>query len=94
MANQQDLKDLSAYAKKLNLNIGQFEDCLNSDKYKSAVSGNVALTSKIGISGVPAFIIGTVDAKNPRKVTGVSAIRGAFPLENFKRELDAALNVP
>jgi protein-disulfide isomerase len=94
MADQQSLNDLSGYARKLNLNVEQFEDCLKSDKYKSAVSGNAALTGKIGISGVPAFIIGTADSKNPSKITGISAIRGAVPLENFKRELDAALNVP
>jgi protein-disulfide isomerase len=94
MSNQQDLKDLASYARKLNLNVKQFEDCLNSDKYKSAVSGNMALAGKLGITGVPAFIIGTVDSKNPRKATGVSIIRGALPLENFKREIDSALNVP
>jgi protein-disulfide isomerase len=92
MAKQDDLKDLSSYATTLNLNIGEFENCLNTGKYKDAVSKNMARAKELGISGVPGFIIGTVDAKDSRKVTGISMIRGAVPLGNFQQELNSALN--
>jgi predicted DsbA family dithiol-disulfide isomerase len=51
----------------------------------------VELANKLGINGVPGFIIGTVDKNDPRKVTGISVIRGARPLGNFRQELDSAL---
>jgi len=91
MAKQDALKDLSSYAKTLELNVGQFEDCLNTGKYGDAVRKDMELANKLGINGVPGFIIGTVDKNDPRKVTGLSMLRGAMPLDNFRREIDAAL---
>jgi len=92
MKSKQDaLKDLSSYAKELNLNVNQFEDCLNTGKYYDKVRKNIALANKLGVNGVPSFIIGTVDKTDPRKVTGISIIRGAMPIGNFQQELDAAL---
>ena len=41
MSNQDNLKDLSSYAKALKLNIGEFADCLNAGKYRDAVSKNI-----------------------------------------------------
>jgi len=91
MADQDALKNLSSYAKALKLNVRQFEDCLNTGKYGPAVNRDMALANELGISGVPGFIIGTVDEKDPRAVTGISEIRGAAPFGNFQHELDAAL---
>ena len=91
MANQEALGDLSSYAETLKLNIGQFEDCLNTGKYKEAVRKDMVLASKLGVTGVPGFIIGTVDENDPRKVTGISMIRGAMPIASFQNEIDAAL---
>jgi protein-disulfide isomerase len=91
MANQETLKDLSSYARILKLNIGQFENCLNTGKYKDAVNKDMELANKLGVNGVPGFIIGTVDENDPGKVTGISMIRGAMPFDNFQNELDAAL---
>jgi len=91
MANQDALKDLSSYAKILKLNMGQFDDCLNTGKYGADVKKDMELANKLGINGVPGFIIGTVDENDPRKVTGISMIRGAMPFGAFQQELDAAL---
>ena len=68
MADQEALKDLSSYARKLKLNIGQFEECLNTNKYGDAVRNDTELASKLGMVGVPGFIIGTVDESSARKV--------------------------
>ena len=91
MAKQDNMKDLSSYAKTLALNIGQFEDCLNSGKYRDTVRKDIELANKLGVNGVPGFIIGTVDKNDPRKVTGISMIRGAMPFGNFQQEIDLAL---
>jgi len=91
MAKQDALKDLFSYAKTLNLNVGEFEDCLNTGTYRSTVIKNMELAKELGISGVPCFIIGTVDESDSRRVTGISLIRGAVPLVNFQQEIDAAL---
>jgi len=91
MANQDDLKDLSSYAKKLNLNIGVFETCLNTGKYKDTVNRNIKLAIELGITGVPGFILGTINENDPRKVTGITVIRGAIPLESFRQGLDIVL---
>ena len=48
MADQDALKDLSSYAKTLNLNIGQFEDCLNTGKYRDSVNNDMDLAKKLG----------------------------------------------
>jgi len=93
MAKQDALKDLSFYARALNLNIGDFENCLNTGKYREAVSSNMALSKELGMLGVPGFIIGamgTDDAKDSRKVTGISMIRGAMPITSFQKEIEAA----
>jgi len=92
MAKQDGLKDLTAYAKELKLDIKRFEACLDSGEYTSAVKSNMSLAGRLGISGVPAFIIGATDNDDPGKVTAISVIRGALPFESFKREIDAALN--
>jgi len=91
MAKQENLKDLSTYARSLDLNIGQFEECLNTGKYRDAVRKDMELANKLGVNGVPGFIIGTIDRNDPRKVTGISMIRGAVPFANFQKELDAVL---
>jgi len=45
----------------------------------------------LGLASVPIFILGAVDAKDPLKVTGITTIRGAIPLDNFRQGLDLAL---
>ena len=94
MAKQEALKNLSSYAITLNLNIGDFDNCLNTGKYKDAVSGNMALAKGLGMSGVPGFIIGNIEmmcAEDSRNVTGVSAILGAMPFVNFEKEISTVL---
>ena len=91
MADQDALKDLSSYARKLKLNVGQFEDCLNTGKYRTSINNGMELAKKLGMSGVPGFIIGMADANDSRKVTGISMIRGAVPVSNFQNEIEAAI---
>ena len=92
MSRQEDLNDLSSYAKSLSLNIEEFDNCLKTEKYKETVIKNMELANKLEIVGVPSFIIGTVDENDSRKVKSIFIIRGAIPLDAFQRGLDSVLN--
>ncbi len=91
MLKQDSLGDLSTYALSLDLSVSEFENCIKTDKYKGEVVKDVALAQKLGINGVPGFIIGSIDPKNPMKVKGISFIRGALPFTNFQKEIDLAV---
>jgi predicted DsbA family dithiol-disulfide isomerase len=91
MSKQDSLENLSSYAASLNLDSAKFEECMRSNKYKEEVSQDAAIAQKLGINGVPGFIIASIDPQNPKKVKGISFIRGALPFANFQKELDSAL---
>ena len=91
MSKQDSLGDLSSYANMLEMNISGFEDCLATGKYREAVNSNMELARKLGINGVPGFVIGVVDSQNPGSVKGISSVRGALPFPNFQKEIEAAI---
>ncbi len=72
-------KDLKKYAKDIGLNEAQFNQCLDSGKYKSAIDKDVVDGNKRGFSGVPAFFI------NGRLLSG------AQPIEEFRKIIDEEL---
>ena len=98
MAQQDSLNDLSFYARSLDLNISNFENCLATEKYKERVNDNMALARRLEITGVPGFVIGLVDTQNPGKVKGISSVRGALPFSSFQKEIESAIaantNIP
>lgn len=51
------IEDLKQYAKELNLNITQFNECLNTNKYKSAVDKEIQDGVTAGIYGTPTIFI-------------------------------------
>jgi hypothetical protein len=75
----------------LKLNIEEYENCLKTNKYAQEVSSDSATAAKLGVIGVPGFIIGSWDAKTPTKVKGISFIRGAVPFIIFQQEIDKAI---
>jgi len=75
----------------LNLDVAKFEDCLKTNKYKEHVEKSVALAQKLGIRGVPGFILASTNPGNPAKAKGISVITGAQPLANFQKEIDQAI---
>ena len=91
MTQQDSLADLSSYARALGLDILDFEDCLATEKYKEKVQNNMEAARKLGITGVPGFIIGQVDSQNPVSVKGISSILGAAPFSNFQKEIESAI---
>jgi protein-disulfide isomerase len=92
MTKQDSIEDLSSYAGSLNLDTAKYEDCLNTNKYRDEVAEGSVLAQKLGINGAPGFVIASVDPQNPKKVKGISFIRGALPFANFQKELDSALS--
>lgn len=92
MMRQDSLRDLYSYARTLGLNISEFKDCVETEKYSANVAHNKSLAMKLGINAVPCFIIGIADQHNPGIVKGISSIRGALPFSIFQQEIDAALN--
>ena len=91
MTNQDSLTDLSFYATALKLDLPEFEECVNGDRYAGKVRQDMELAQSLGINGVPGFVIGLVESENPVKIKGMSVIQGAMPFANFKKELDSAL---
>jgi protein-disulfide isomerase len=67
------------YAKELGLDVARFEKDLDSGKYKSAVSSDLADGQKVGVRGTPTFFI------NGKRVVG------ALPIQTFKMIMDQEL---
>lgn len=82
------LTELPAIAKDLGLNVGQFQQCLDSDKFAEEVKKDMADASAVGISGTPSFILGA--SNKDGKVTG-KIIVGAQPFSTFKTLIDEEL---
>lgn len=91
MNDQKSLGAVNSLAFNAGLDMNKFKECMESGKYSDLVMKNMALADKLGIPSVPGFIIGTVDPDNPRKVKGISYIRGAKPYKEFRQEIDKAL---
>ena len=72
-------QDLKKWASAIGLNSSQFNQCLDSGKYKSEVEKDLADGSAGGVSGTPSFFI------NGRIIVG------AQPYANFKAIIDEEL---
>jgi protein-disulfide isomerase len=91
MFKQQKLNDLSGFGKDIGLDINKFEDCLSTSKYATAIKNDMSIAAKIGVNGVPGFIIALADSVNALEFKGFSIINGAKPYEIFQKELDSAI---
>ncbi len=84
--NQQSLEidALKGYAKDLELNESEFNDCLDSGKYEEEVKKDFNDGRAAGITGTPGFILLDKEGKG-------SKISGAQPFSSFQSAIDAAL---
>lgn len=73
------LKEFEKYAKELNLNTSQFNECLISQKYNYKIEEDKTEALANGITGTPGFII------NGEKISG------AQPFSIFKQTIDKNL---
>lgn len=76
---QFELADIKKWASEIGLNAGEFNNCLDSDKYKKEVEKDLADGTASGITGTPGtFVNGTL-------------IKGSVPYATFAQAIDAAL---
>ena len=71
--------DVKSHVEELGLDVGAFNECLDSGKYASLVQQDTTEAKANGIRGTPGFLI------NGKLVSG------AQPFENFKQVIDAEL---
>ncbi len=77
-------EDVKKWGQDLGLNSSQFNTCLDTGKYTSAVQANFNEGSSIGVTGTPSFVIGKADG------TG-QLIVGAQPYSVLKSAIDGLL---
>ena len=78
--------DLKMYAANLNLDLTQFNQCLDSKKYQSEIDNDLADSRALGITGTPTFFIGNNE-------TGYKKLVGAQPFYNFTQIIDSKISV-
>ena len=76
---QYTVNDIKKWAGQIGLDVTKFNSCLDSGKYKSEVEKDTQDATAIGISGTPAFVIGS------------KIISGAYPFSEFQKAIDAEL---
>ncbi|TXG76366.1 DsbA family protein [Candidatus Dojkabacteria bacterium] len=82
------LTQLPVIAKNLGLNVNQFQQCLDSGKFKDEVAKDMADGSAVGVSGTPSWVVGT--SSKDGKIEG-QLIVGAQPFSSFKGAIDVLL---
>jgi protein-disulfide isomerase len=89
--NQQALAaaDLTKHAEALQLNVGQFQSCLDSGRFAADIKADMTDAGKAGISGTPSFLFGLVQPNGTVKI--VKRIVGTKPYAEFKSAIDSAL---
>ena len=90
--NQKALEPWNGHAEALGLDVAKFEECLSSNRYQAAVRADMAVARAVGATGTPSFVIGLTDPEDPKKVKGLTFLRGAQPYSTFKAEIDKALS--
>lgn len=91
-ANQRQLEPWTAHAEAVGLDMGQFEECLESGRFADEIRSDMTLAGRLGITGTPSFVVAVTDPENPDQVKGLSFIRGAQPYPTFKAQIERALN--
>jgi len=78
---------LQAFAEALSLDMGAFNDCLNSGKYSDRVQQDGADGKAAGVTGTPAFYFTyTVNGEEKHRL-----IAGAYPFSEFQKQIGEAL---
>jgi protein-disulfide isomerase len=78
-----DMDHLAGFATDLKLDTLAFRNCMQSEKYKTAVQNDAAEAIKIGAQATPTFVIGK---STPEGVDG-DLVVGALPYANFEQKI-------
>ena len=90
-ANQKNLLPWSQHAEALGIDVAAFDSCMESNRHADAVRKDMAEAGKAGATGTPSCVLALTDPKDPKKVKGLTFIRGAQSFNNFKIQIDQAL---
>lgn len=74
-----DISKLNQYAKNIDLNMKEFDDCLKSNKYAAEVKKDAKEGSLVGVTGTPAFFVNGIP------------VTGARPFKYFKSIIEDEL---
>ena len=91
-SSPKSIDDLLSLALSLNIDMQKFKRCIESNKYANKVASNLSLAKRLNILNAPGFVLASSNPDNPKKVKGISFIRGARPFVQFKAQIDEALN--
>ena len=80
---------LAEHAHSVGVERAKFDECLASSRYAARVARGLADGAAVGVRGTPTFVVGKTMAGD--FVHG-TPIRGAQPLETFRRIIDQTLN--
>ena len=87
----QTLNHLKQYARRIKVpDLKEFDQCLDSERYRSLVDQDMDDGSEIGITGTPGFVIGRYNPKT--KVVVGDLLSGAQPYQNFVERIEKYLN--
>ncbi len=84
-------ESLPKYAEELGLDMAKFKACLDGGKHADEIKNRITEgSSKAGITGTPAFLLGFIKSDGTVKAT--KKIVGAGPFTNFKTAIDEQLS--
>jgi protein-disulfide isomerase len=78
-----DIASLMSWAQDLKLNVPGFRACVDSQKYRNAIQGDIQMAQRIGANGTPSFVVGKSTADG---VDGELVV-GAMPYQLFDQKL-------
>jgi protein-disulfide isomerase len=79
--------DLLGYARNLSMNVKDFEQCIDQNRYIAAIRQSTQIANGAGFTGTPSFVIG----KNVKGLVDGVALIGAKPLVEFESQIDRLL---
>jgi protein-disulfide isomerase len=82
---------LSQHARTLGVDGAAFDECLSSGRHAVRVQRGVADGAAAGVQGTPGFVVGRTKAGG---IVEGTPIRGAQPIETFRRIIDQVLAQP
>ena len=85
-----EISQLKQYARELNLNVSEFSECLDNQRYTEDIFKDRIEGGNLGIRGTPGFVLFLTDLSQEDEIM---LIPGAFPFDVFQEEIDKMLSL-
>ena len=85
------VENLKSYAIGMGLDAETFNACLDTKEHAKSIRQDMAIGSKLGVSGTPAFVLGLTNLDDPDKVDAKVFIKGAQGIDQFRAHIDRLL---